>query len=132
MSIKIVEDWEPSCDVLDPELCEEGLNFLAYVIREDSAEGRAFDQLELASIRQVAAELVVGVAKWMGSVSRFRDHFEATRELETKTVRLFTALKTALSPRTSPKQLADAIQSVADLLRSSRRIDVGCRMADVN
>ena len=121
MTIKIAPTWNQDCDPLGPESCEEGLGFLAYVIREDVAEGRDLDTLEIESMRSVATELLVETAKWLRQVAAMPRSPEADRAFELRAARLFEVVRQVLSPRTPPLQLAHAFQSAADLIRSSRR-----------
>jgi len=121
VKIKIAPAWTPDSDALGPESCEEGLGFLAYVIREDIAEGRDVDSLEIESMRSVATELLVQAAKWFRQLaSTPRSHAE-DRGVEVRAARLFEVVRQVLSPCTRPLELAHAFQSAADLIRSSRR-----------
>ena len=121
MKTKIAPTWAQDCDLLGPESCEEGLGFLAYVIREDIAEGRDLDTLEIESMRSVATELLVQAATWLRHQASMPLSPMDDRALEHRAARLFEVVRQVLCPRTPPFQLAHAFQSAADLIRSSRR-----------
>src|SRR5262245_52599962 len=49
------------------ESCEDGLNVLAYLLREDLAEGRAICRSDLDETRKIAAELMAHASKGLAS-----------------------------------------------------------------
>jgi hypothetical protein len=124
--------WDENDDLLASETCEEGLNFLAYVIREDIAEGRPIDAMELEGMRRVATELLILVARWLGQVSSPSRVPASTKTLEQRATRLFDVMRTVVHPETAPRDLAEALQSVADLIRSTRRLGIEKRIAIAN
>jgi hypothetical protein len=99
------------------------LNFLAYVIREDLALGRATSRIDLQETRGIASELLAHASKrlvvlWGSSSVSGPDAL-----FEPRLVRLLCAMRDALHPSTTPRVLAEALQSAADLIRSTRRFD---------
>ncbi len=121
MKNKITSTWAEDTDLLGPESCEEGLGFLAYVLREDIAEGRDLDTLEIESMRSVASELLVLAATWLRQQAAMSLSPLDDKAVEQRAARLFEVVRQVLCPRTPPFQLAHAFQSAADLIRSSRR-----------
>jgi hypothetical protein len=111
----------PGPDVLTLESCEDGLGFLAYALREDLAEGRTTGGVELGEIRGVALELLGHASRLLldlwSSSSVTNQAF-----VDFKLSRLLRALRT-LHPTTSRRELADGLQSAADLIRSSRQLE---------
>ena len=124
--------WDEDDDLLASETCEEGLNFLAYVIREDIAEGRAIDPMELEGMRRVATELLILVARWLGQASSPSRAPASAKAIEQRATRLFDVMRIVVHPETAAREFADALQSVADLIRSTRRFGVEKRIAIAN
>jgi hypothetical protein len=124
--------WDEDDDLLASETCEEGLNFLAYVIREDIAEGRPIDPMELEGMRRVATELLILVARWLGQLSSPSRVPASAKALEQRATRLFDVMRIVVHPDTVPREFAEALQSVADLIRSTRRFGVEKRIAIAN
>ena len=110
-------------DLLTLESCEDGLDFLAYSIREDLAEGRATSHRTLEETRGIASELLAYAAKTLAS--SWRPSFESGAEpiFEPRLLRLIRAIRGALHPASSRRELAEGLQSAADLIRSTRRFD---------
>jgi hypothetical protein len=110
------------CD-LTLESCEDGLDFLAYVIREDLAEGRTSSGVDLQEARGIATELLAHAAKELAPVWGSSSTTGVEALFEPRWVRLIRAMRDALHPSTSRKELAEALQSAADLIRSTRQLD---------
>jgi hypothetical protein len=109
-------------DSLTLESCEDGLNFLAYALREDLAEGRTTTGLELEEIRTVALELMGHAARLLAEVWTSPATSGVAALMDPKLLRLLRATR-ALHPTTSRRELAEGLQSAADLIRSSRQLD---------
>jgi hypothetical protein len=112
---------EPS-DALTLESCEDGLDFLAYVIREELAEGRATSPQDLETTRSIATELLAHTARCLA------ERWDSTTSgpaalLEPRLVRLLRAIRGALHPSSSRRELAESLQSAADLIRSMRQFE---------
>jgi hypothetical protein len=109
-------------DSLTLESCEDGLNFLAYALREDLAEGRTTTGLELEEIRTVALELMGHAARLLAEVWASSSVSGFASLMDPKLQRLLRATR-SLHPTTSRRELAEGLQSAADLIRSSRQFD---------
>jgi hypothetical protein len=106
---------------LSLESCEEGLDFLAYLIREEIATGRATSRANLDETRAIAAELLAHAARKLSALwGRPRPGVEGL--LEPRLVRLMRATRGALHPSATRRELAEALQSAADLIRSTRML----------
>jgi hypothetical protein len=109
-------------DGLTLESCEDGLNFLAYALREDLAEGRSTSGLELEEIRGVALELLAHAARLLAEIWGSSSASGVAALMDPKLLRLLRAMR-ALHPTTSRRELAEGLQAAADLIRSTRQLD---------
>jgi hypothetical protein len=118
-------------DALSLESCEDGLDFLAYVIREEIAHGRPTSRGDLVETRTIATELLAYAAKSL--VERWDSSVSGPHALlEPRLLRLLRAIRGALHPSTSRKELAESLQCVADLIRSSRQFERPRAVAHLN
>jgi len=125
MKVTAAQQLRQELDGLSLESCEEGLDFLAYLIREDLAMGRPASHADLEETRAIANELLAHAAKRLAQIWGPPSRLGADALLEPRLVRLIRAMRGALHPSTSRKELAEALQSAADLIRSTRQFDGG-------
>jgi hypothetical protein len=123
MKAPALEQVSEESDALTLESCEDGLDFLAYVIREELAEGRPERRVDLEETRSIATELLAHAIKSLAERWDSSSVSGPDALLEPRLLRLLGAIRGALHPSTSRKQLAEALQSVADLIRSTRQFE---------
>jgi len=110
--------WVDS-DSVTLESCENGLDYLAYMLREDLEEGRDTSSSELQETREIAIELLTQAAKCLGELWTQSPAGEVVPV--SRFVRLLRAVARTSRPSASRTELADALQTAADLIRSARR-----------
>ncbi len=107
-------------DVLTLDSCEDGLDFIAYALREDLAQECTTECLDLREAREIAIELLTFAAKSLGRLWNPSPTSEHDALGDLRFLRLLRSLGAALHPMTSRKQLAEEFQSAADLIRMTR------------
>ncbi len=110
-------------DLFTLEDCEDGLNFLAYALRDHFEEGRTISWLELEETRAIATELLIYAANLLTHLCSPSAAPRGDAWQDPRLVRLHRAMHAALDPSTSERDLAEALQSAADLFRSVRLAD---------
>jgi hypothetical protein len=118
-----VPDFSEESSALSLESCEDGLNILAYLIREDLAEGRETCDTDLDDTRKIAAELMAHASRCLAVLWSSPSMSGLAALLEPRLVRLLRAMRGALHPSTSRREMAESLQSVADLIRSTRKFE---------
>ena len=104
------------------ESCEECFGYLAYSVRERLERGRGLSSPEVEQMRGLAVELLTRVAGWiLPSTPQFGSSGDvALLERERRLVRLIRTMQSIFQRSTSTLDLAETLQSAADLIRSMR------------